>query len=131
MNDEIGYEEKVLRRIPTEIAALSLLLAVPAGLIFGPGIAALFFIGGVLASLSFLTLRHWLYKASLGDRKKAMLSFAGFYILRLILIGAVFSTIILLYKRKAIASAAGFSVLILVFFAEALVALARKPTWKS
>jgi hypothetical protein len=131
VSDDASIEEKILRRIPAEIAAVSLILAVPTGLVFGPGVAALFFIGGVLASLSFLSLKRWLFKASLGDRKKAVVAFAGFYVLRLILIGAVFSTIILLYKRKAIASAAGFSVLILVFFAEALVAVARKSTWKS
>lgn len=106
-------------------------MAVPTGFFLGPGVAALFFLGGILASLSFLSLKRWLFKASLGDRKKAVVSIVAFYVLRLILIGAVFSTIILLYKRKAIASAAGFSVLILVFFAEALVAVARKPTWKS
>lgn len=131
MNSDTSTEEKILRRIPAEIAAVSLILAVPAGFMFGPGVAALFFLGGVLASLSFLSLKRWLFKASLGDRKKALVSFVGIYVLRLVLIGAVFSIIILLYKKKAIASAAGFSVLILVFFAEALAALARKSTWKS
>jgi hypothetical protein len=131
VNLDTSTEEKILRRIPAEIAAASLILAVPTGFLFGPGVAGLFFLGGVLASLSFLSLKRWLFKASLGDRKRAIVSFVGFYVLRLILIGAVFSTIILLYKRKAIASAAGFSVLILVLFAEALVAVARKPTWKS
>jgi len=131
VNLDTSYEEKILRRIPAEIAAVSLIMAVPAWFLFGPGVAALFFLGGVLASLSFLSLKLWLFKASLGDRKKAIVSFVGIYVLRLVLIGAVFSTIILLYKRKAIATAAGFSVLILVFLAEALVAVARKPTWKS
>jgi len=131
VNSDTSTEEKILRRIPAEIAAVSLILAVPAGFMFGPGVAALFFLGGVLASLSFLSLKRWLFKASLGDRKKALVSFVGIYVLRLVLIGAVFSIIILLYKKKAIASAAGFSVLILVFFAEALAALARKSTWKS
>lgn len=131
MNDEVAYEEKILKRIPVEIAAASLVLALPAGLLFGPGVAVLFFAGGVLAALSFLSLKSWLYKAALGERKKALASLVGVYILRLVLIGAAFSSIILLYKRKALASAAGFSVLILVFLAETLVAVMRKPTWKS
>jgi len=131
VNAERSYEERVLGRVPAEILAASLVLAVPAGLVFGPGAGLLFFAGGGLAAASFLSLRSWLSKATLGNRKRVLASLVGFYILRLVLIGAAFSSIIFLYQRKAIAFAAGFSVLILVLLAEALMAIAQKPTWKS
>jgi hypothetical protein len=47
------------------------------------------------------------------------------------LIAGIFSSIILFFKRKAVAFAAGFSVLVLVLLAEALAGAARKATWKS
>jgi hypothetical protein len=128
---QIGVEERILKRIPAEAAGLGLVLAVPAGFFFGWDVAGLVALGGVLAALSFLTLKGWLFRVMRGDRTKALGKLIAFYLLRLFLIGAVFSIIILLSKRKAIATAAGFSVLILVFFAEALVALTRKSTWKS
>lgn len=131
MSDERSYEDRVLGRVPREVLAASLALAVPAGIALGPGVGALFFAGGALAALGFLSLGRWLKAAALGDRKKALASLVGVYVLRLALIAAIFSSIILLYKKKAIAFAAGFSVLILVLLAEALVAVAQKPKWKS
>ena len=131
MSVERSYEERVLGRLPLEVLAASLVLAVPAGLLFGPGAGLLFFGGGALAALSFLSLRRWLDKAALGERRKALASLVGVYLLRLALIGGVFSSIILLYKGKAVAFAAGFSVLILVLLAEGLAAAAQKTTWKS
>lgn len=131
MSDDRSYEDRVLGRIPREVLAASLLLAVPAGIALGPCVGGLFFAGGGLAALGFLSLKRWLYAAALGDRRKTAASLVGVYVLRLVLIAAIFSSIILLYKKKAIAFAAGFSVLILVLLAEALVAVARKPIWKS
>ena len=76
-------------------------------------------------------LAEMMFRAALDDRTKALGKLVVFYLLRLFLIGVVFSIIILVSKRKAIATAAGFSVLLLVFLAEALAALTRKSTWKS
>jgi len=58
-------------------------------------------------------------------------SVLGGYLLRLLLIIAVFSIIIILFLNKIFAFMAGFSTIILVILGEAIAALPRMKKWKS
>lgn len=146
-------EERVLRRIPVEVALLAAALAVLAALIFGPLTGAVFFGGGALAALSFLSLRsslgRVLGRAEAGPagegageggapgpgpglpakgKGRAVRAGLALYALRLALILAAFFLIMLAYPRKVLAFAAGFSTILPVFIVEAVATLARvKP----
>lgn len=52
------YEEKILRRIPLEILAVTALLTIPAALLFGLMTAGFFFAGGAMSAVSFLWLKQ-------------------------------------------------------------------------
>jgi hypothetical protein len=141
-------EERVLRRIPVEVAGLAAVLAVPAGLLFDPVTGAVFFGGGTLAALSFLSLKSSLGKvlgrAAAGGaggsagtpaeaggavgapaKGRALRSGLALYALRMALILAAFFLIMLAYPRKVLAFAAGFSTILPVFIVEAATTLAR------
>ena len=151
-------EERILRRIPLETLALSFLIALASLLFFSPLTAVFTFAGGAFSTLSFIWLKQSVSRLLLpeqkrdrhltepvpflknGDsphkpfspvKKKALVSGLFLYGLRLLLILAVFFIIILLFSKKIIAFAAGFSVIIPVFLAEAAIALSRMKQWKS
>jgi len=63
-------------------------------------------------------------------KKKALISGLFLYALRLLLILAIFFIIILLFSKKVIAFAVGFSIIIPVFLAEAAITLSRMKQWK-
>ena len=67
----------------------------------------------------------------LPDKKKALRSALALYGIRLLLIIAIFFIIIFFFSRNIIAFVAGFSAIIPVFLAEAVVALTRMKQWKS
>ena len=147
-------EEKILRRIPLEILALSFVIALASLLFFSPLTAIFVLGGGAFSALSFVWLKKSVSRLFLlkkGDsplfiekkgtvpffqspffpfKKKALLSGLALYALRLLLILAVFFIIILLFSKKIIAFAVGFSVLTPVFLAEAVIALSRMKQWK-
>lgn len=124
-------EERILKRIPFEILGLTVILSVPVHLFFNISFALLFFAGGVLSALSFIWLKQAVSCFLLKDKQKA-LSYAVFiYILRLILIIAVFSIIIFFFSKMILAFVAGFSTLILVFFIESAGALIKLKQWKN
>jgi hypothetical protein len=125
-----SLEERILRRIPVEIAALAAVLAIPAALLFGPAAGLLFLAGGVFSALGFAWLRQSLDRFLLRDRKGAMRTGILLYILRLVLICAVFFLIILLYPKKILAFVAGFSVVVLVSLVEGVRALLLLRKWK-
>jgi hypothetical protein len=158
-------EEKILRRIPLEILALSFVIALASLLFFSPLTAVFVLGGGAFSALSFVWLKQEISKLFLlkngkspshaassalskekeqspflkneavpflqsPSLKKALLSGLALYALRLLLILAVFFIIILLFSKKIIAFAVGFSVIIPVFLAEAVIALSRMKQWK-
>jgi hypothetical protein len=147
-------EEKILRRIPLEILALSFVIALASLLFFSPLNAIFILGGGAFSALSFVWLKQSVSRLFLlkngkkGDSplfiekkgtvpffqspslKKALLSGLFLYALRLLLILAIFFIIILLFSKKIIAFAVGFSVIIPVFLAEAVIALSRMKQWK-
>ncbi len=65
------------------------------------------------------------------DKKKALRSALALYGIRLVLILAIFFIIIVFFSRNIIAFVAGFSAIVPVFLAEAVVGLSRMKKWKS
>ncbi len=63
--------------------------------------------------------------------KKALRSALALYGIRLVLILAIFFIIIFFFSRNIIAFVAGFSTMVPVFLAEAVVGLSRMKQWKS
>ena len=125
-----ALEERILRRIPVEILAASAVLALPAGLLFDLPTGLIFFAGGAFAALGFAWLKQSLTRFLARERKGALRSAIILYALRLVLICAVFSLIILLYPRKILAFGAGFSMIVPVSLLEGVRALLLMRTWK-
>jgi len=63
--------------------------------------------------------------------KKALRSALALYGIRLVLIIAIFFIIIFFFSRNIIAFVAGFSTMVPVFLAEAVIGLSRMKQWKS
>jgi len=127
----IQEEEKILRRIPREIFALSFVMALAALLLFDPPTGLFVFAGGAVSALGFIWLKQSLYKFLLQDKKKALKSALALYSIRLILILGIFFIIISFFSERIIAFAVGFSTIILVFLAEAVLALKKMKKWKN
>ena len=126
----MNYEERVLRRIPLEVAVIALVLAVVALLFFSPLTGVFIVAGGVFSALSFIWLKKALLRFLSQDRRRAVRSGLAFYLLRLVLLLAVFCIIIVLFPRMILAFVAGFSSLILAILAEAAIALSQMKQWK-
>ncbi|HUU37252.1 MAG TPA: ATP synthase subunit I [Candidatus Desulfaltia sp.] len=124
------YEEKVLRRIPLEILLIAALIALLALFFFTPLTSLFILAGGLLSAASFVWLKTALNRFLGPDRRRAVRSGLVFYLLRLFLLLAVFSIIILLFPRMILAFVAGFSSLILAFLIEAALAVSQMKKWK-
>jgi hypothetical protein len=126
----MDYEERVLRRIPLEVPIIGFVLAAIALLFFTPLTGVFILAGGIFSALSFVWLKKALLRFLGPERRRAVRSGLAFYLLRLLLLLAVFSFIILLFPRMILAFVAGFSSLILAIFAEAAVAISQMKQWK-
>ena len=126
----MNYEERVLRRIPLEVPIIAFVLASIALLFFTPLTGVFILAGGIFSALSFVWLKKALFRFLGPDRRRAVRSGLAFYLLRLLLLLAVFSIIILLFPRMILAFVAGFSSLILAFLAEATMAVSQLKQWK-
>ncbi len=152
-------EEKILRRIPVEIIILSFVIALASIFLFHLTTALFILAGGAFSALSFIWLKRSISRLLLlngekkgdvkkGDRKKrgtgtlkkrsqspflkkALRSALALYGIRLVLIIAIFFIIIFFFSRNIIAFVAGFSAIVPVFLAEAVVGLSRMKQWKS
>jgi len=131
LNSAMTEEEKILRRIPFEILILASVIALASLFFFNPLIALLILSGGALSTLSFIWLKQTVTKFLLFGKKKAIKSILALYGIRLVLIIAIFFIIIFFFSRNIIAFVAGFSAMVPVFLAEAVVALSRMKQWKS
>ncbi len=127
----IMEEEKILRRIPVEILALSFVIALASIFLLNPLTALFILAGGAFSALSFIWIKQSLTKFLLSGKKKALRSALILYGIRLVLIIAIFFIIIFFFSRNIIAFVAGFSEIVPVFLAEAVVALSRMKKWKS
>ena len=124
-------DEKILKRIPLETAAVGFIMGLTAAPFFGIPAGLFVLGGGLLSALSFIQLKGVLARLLTGDRRRAVRSGVIHYFLRLGLLFGVFFIIIFLFSRMVLAFAAGFSAVIPVFLVEAAVALARARQWKS
>ncbi len=157
LNNTIMEEEKILRRIPVEILVLSFVMALASIFLFNPLTALFVLAGGAFSALSFIWLKQAVSRLFLlksgetgdilkkkGDRdlkeegpvpffdkKKALRSALALYGIRLVLILAIFFIIIVFFSKNIIAFVAGFSTMVPVFLAEAVVGLSRMKQWKS
>ena len=127
----IQEEEKMLRRIPNEILILSFVMTLAALLLFNLLTGLFVFAGGAFSALGFIWLKQSLFKFLLQDKKKALKSALAIYTIRLILILGIFFIIISFFSERIIAFAVGFSTIILVFLAEAVLALKKMKKWKN
>jgi len=123
-------EERMLRRIPVEIVALSAILALAGVALFDPLTGLFFFAGGLFSALGFAWLRRSLTRFLSRDRKGALRAGIVLYALRLLLICAVFLLIILVYPKKIIAFIAGFSTVVPISLLEGVRGLLLMRTWK-
>jgi hypothetical protein len=123
-------EERILRRIPLEVPLIAVLIALLALLFFSPLTALFILAGGLFSAMSFLGLKTALTRFLGPDRRRAVRLGLAFYLLRLLLLLAVFSIIILLFPRMILAFVAGFSSLILAFLIEAALAVSQMKKWK-
>jgi hypothetical protein len=136
MTNNIPEEEKILRRIPLEILILSFVMALGSIFLFKPLTAVFVLAGGAFSALSFIWLKtsistFLLKNGGSPSKKKALRSALLLYGIRLLLIIAIFFIIIFFFSRNIIAFVAGFSAIIPVFLAEAVLALTRMKQWKS
>ena len=128
----LGKEEEIiLRRIPLEIALLSLVIAVISLFFYELTIGILILAGGIVAAVNFIWLRQALTRYLTSGKQKAMRSAFAVYALRLLLILAIFFIIILFFSTKIIAFVVGFSTLILVFLIEAIIGLSKLKKWNN
>jgi hypothetical protein len=125
-------DTKILRRIPKEILLLSLIGAFIAAFLFNVLTGIFVLAGGIFSATSFIWIKHSLSKFLLYDNKKKVVgSILRSYLLRLLLIITIFSIIIIFFSKKVFAFIAGFSTIVLVFLAEAIIALSRIKKWKN
>ncbi len=129
--DQSALEERILRRIPLEILAFALVLALGSLFFFSPRTALFIFAGGAFSAVSFLWLKQTITRFLGRSRRKAVKSGLLAYLLRLVLIIGVFSIIILKFPGMILAFAAGFSCVVGVFFIEAVRAIAQMKQWKN
>ncbi len=152
MTNNTREEEKILRRIPKEIAVLSFITALLSLLFFSPLTALFILAGGVFSAVSFIWLKQNISKlfllkngASSSEEKgtvskaekgqslsfkKTIFSTLLFYSLRLVLILAIFFIIIFFFSKNIIAFIVGFSTVVPVFMVEAVSMLIRLKKWK-
>lgn len=126
-----AFEEASLRRIPFKIIVLAAVAAAVLWPLFDPASALFFFGGGALSALSFVWMKSSLTKILNRNKAEAVRSGLALYALRFLLILGVFFLIILFYPKRILAFAAGFSMMLPVFIAEAVRAFAAMKQWKA
>jgi hypothetical protein len=125
-----ALEERILRHIPVEVAALSAGLGLAAAFFFDPLTGAFVLAGGLFSAVGFIWLKQALTRFLAREKGGALRSGIGLYALRLGLICAVFSLIILVFPGKIFAFAAGFSAIVPVALFEGLRGFFLLRTWK-
>lgn len=124
-------EERILKRIPLEIALLSLLVAFISLFLYDWIIGILVFTGGVVAAVNFIWLRQAVTRYLTSGKQRALRSGFAVYALRLLLILTIFFIIILFFSTKIIAFVVGFSTLVIVFLIEAIIGLSKLKQWNN
>ena len=102
----------------------------PRSLVLDPLTGLFVFAGGVFSAFGFVWLKQSLTRLLSRGKKGALRSGIVFYVLRLVLICAVFFLIILVYPKKIIAFVAGFSAVVPVTLLEGVRGLLLMRKWK-
>ncbi len=124
-------EEKILSRVPLETLLCTLIAAAAGFILFDSLIALLVLAGGLFSMLNFYWLQQTISKAITPDKKKSLRSAIPLYIVRILLILAIFFIIIIFFSIKILAFVVGFSMIIPVFLIEAFRELAKLKQWKN
>ena len=124
-------EEKILRRVPLETLILTVIAALAGLFLFDYLIALLVFAGGLFSMLNFFWLKQTISNTLTTDKKKAVRKALPLYIVRILLILAIFFIIIIFFSNKILAFVVGFSMIIPVFLIEAAGELAKLKQWKN
>jgi hypothetical protein len=122
--------EVSLKRVPGETIILGVIASIAGGIIFGPTTGILIFSGALMAAIGFISLKLFIDKYL--DKQKTMVLRRAIlmYSLRLMLICLVFLIIILFFKGKVMAFAAGFSLIVVSVLVEAIRNLTYMKQWK-
>lgn len=128
--DQAAFEDRLLRRIPLEIAVAAAVLGLAAALLLDPATGLFVLAGGLFSALGFAWLKQSLTRFLAKGVQGARRSGVVLYALRLVLICAVFFLIILVYPKKIIAFVAGFSAVVPVSLFEGVRGLLLLRTWK-
>ena len=124
-------EEKILHRVPLETLLCSIIAAAFGFVLFDTLIALLVLAGGLFSMLNFYWLKQTISKAISPGKKKSIRSAIPLYIVRILLILAIFFIIIIFFSTKILAFVVGFSMIIPVFLIEAFRELAKLKQWKN
>lgn len=124
-------EEKILRRVPLETLICTIIAAAAGFILFDYLIALLVLAGGLFSMLNFYWLKQTISKAIAPNKKKSLRSAVPLYIVRILLILAIFFIIIIFFSIKILAFVVGFSMIIPVFLIEAFRELAKLKQWKN
>ena len=124
-------EEKILRRVPLETLICTIIAAAAGFILFDYLIALLVLAGGLFSMLNFYWLKQTISKAITPGKKKSLRSAIPLYIVRILLILAIFFIIIIFFSIKILAFVVGFSMIIPVFLIEAFRELAKLKQWKN
>ncbi len=124
-------EEKILSRVPLETLLCSIIAAAAGFILFDSLIALLVLAGGLFSMLNFYWLKQTISKAISPGKKKSLRSAIPLYIVRILLILAIFFIIIIFFSTKILAFVVGFSMIIPIFLIEAFRELAKLKQWKN
>ena len=124
-------EEKILKRVPLKTLILTVVASVVGLFLFDYLIALLVFAGGLFSMLNFFWLKQTISKTLATDKKTSVRKALPLYIVRILLILAIFFIIIIFFSNKILAFVVGFSMIIPVFLIEAVGELAKLKQWKN
>ncbi|MGB9893788.1 MAG: hypothetical protein ACPLRA_05195 [Candidatus Saccharicenans sp.] len=122
--------EDSIRRVPLETILLGLAAGLATGFFLEPISGALVLGGALLAAVAFITLNSFINKYFRVGQKGLIARAISVYLLRLLLICLVFLIIIIFFKKRVLAFAAGFSLVIISVLVEALRNLTSGRQWK-
>lgn len=122
--------DSAIRRIPLTTLLLGLAIGIITAVVFEPLSGGLVLAGSVLSAASFMSLRSFVDRYLKSEPTRLWRRALVFYSLRLLLICLVFLIIILIFKGRVLALAAGLSLIILSILVESVRNLASIKQWK-
>lgn len=122
--------DSAIKRIPLETLLLGLAAGIITAVVFEPLSGGLVLAGSVLSAAGFISLRSFVDKYLHSGQTRMWRRALLFYSLRLLLICLVFLIIILIFKGRVLALAAGLSLILLSILVEAVRHLASITQWK-